>query len=159
VFLHRFNIDSLGQIIAFAEEQGATRLELANTQFYGWAYRSWSLLIPTRVQVEKAEQIAREWRKRSKIEIVYVLPHYFTDGEVVHGRLGRTLFDSHPCRLHLAMSDRMRKRGTQFDNIREKSVGWIRQSSESFNRFRSKEWMPYPRRFGPKKEIDFGGCR
>jgi PqqA peptide cyclase len=46
VVLHRFNIDRLGQIIDFAEKLGATRLELANTQYYGWAFRNRSILIP-----------------------------------------------------------------------------------------------------------------
>jgi pyrroloquinoline quinone biosynthesis protein E len=50
-------------------------------------------------------------------------------------------------------------RGMQFDNVREKSVGWIWQSSKSFNRFRGTEWMPEPCRSCPKREIDFGGCR
>jgi PqqA peptide cyclase len=160
VVLHRFNIDSLGQVIAFAEEQGATRLELANTQFYGWAYRNRSLLIPTRVQVEKAEQIAREWRKRSKMEIVYVLPDYFTDGpKPCMGGWGKCYLTVTPAGFVLPCPTAWEIRGIQFDNIREKSVGWIWQSSESFNRFRGTEWMPDPCRSCPKKEIDFGGCR
>jgi pyrroloquinoline quinone biosynthesis protein E len=36
VVVHRFNIDRVEQIIDFAEKLGATRLELANTQYYGW---------------------------------------------------------------------------------------------------------------------------
>ncbi len=160
VVLHRFNIDSLEQIIAFAEEQGATRLELANTQFYGWAYRNRSLLIPTRVQVEKAEQTAREWKRRSKMEIVYVLPDYFTDRpKPCMGGWGKRYLTVSPAGFVLPCPTAWEIPGMQFDNIREQSLGWIWQTSESFNRFRGTEWMPDPCRSCPKKEFDFGGCR
>ena len=39
VVLHRANIARIERIIALAEEVGAARLELANTQFYGWAFQ------------------------------------------------------------------------------------------------------------------------
>jgi pyrroloquinoline quinone biosynthesis protein E len=80
VVLHRFNIDRLRQIIDFAEGLGATRLELANTQYYGWAFRNRSLLIPTRGQIEVATQVALAARRRLKgvMEVLYVLPDYFT---------------------------------------------------------------------------------
>ena len=38
VVLHRMNIDHVDQIIDMAAELGAEYLELANTQYYGWAY-------------------------------------------------------------------------------------------------------------------------
>jgi pyrroloquinoline quinone biosynthesis protein E len=80
VVLHRFNIDRIDQIIGFAEKLGATRLELANTQYYGWAFQNRSLLIPTHGQVEVAAQIASAARRRLKgvMEVIYVLPDYFT---------------------------------------------------------------------------------
>jgi PqqA peptide cyclase len=51
-------------------------LELANTQYCGWAYRNRSILIPTRAQVEAAAQIAQEACKRlmGTMEIFYELP-------------------------------------------------------------------------------------
>jgi len=58
VVLHRLNIDHLSEIIGLAENLGATRLELANTQYYGWAYRNRATLLPTRPQVETAARIA-----------------------------------------------------------------------------------------------------
>jgi PqqA peptide cyclase len=80
VVLHRFNIDRIDQIIEFAEKLGVTRLELANTQYYGWAFRNRSMLIPTRVQVEAATQAALAARRRLRgvMELLYVLPDYFT---------------------------------------------------------------------------------
>ena len=35
--LHRANLDRIEEILALAEQLGAQRLELANTQYYGWA--------------------------------------------------------------------------------------------------------------------------
>jgi PqqA peptide cyclase len=80
VVLHRFNISRLSEIIDFAESLGATRLELANTQYYGWAFRNRSLLLPSRDQVEAASQVALAARRRLRgvMEVLYVLPDYFT---------------------------------------------------------------------------------
>ncbi|MGA8100241.1 MAG: radical SAM protein, partial [Candidatus Cybelea sp.] len=38
--IHRLNHDKIADVIAFAENFGIERLELANVQFYGWAYRN-----------------------------------------------------------------------------------------------------------------------
>ena len=40
VVLHRHNVDRIGRILALAEQLGADRIELANTQYYGWARRN-----------------------------------------------------------------------------------------------------------------------
>ena len=47
VVLHRQNIDRVPHIIALAEELGADRLELANTQFYGWGNTNRDVLVPS----------------------------------------------------------------------------------------------------------------
>ena len=39
VVLHRANLDRIGEIIELAASLGADRLELANTQYYGWGLR------------------------------------------------------------------------------------------------------------------------
>ncbi|HXN79261.1 MAG TPA: radical SAM protein, partial [Steroidobacteraceae bacterium] len=38
VVLHRLNIDHVGEILEMAEAMGAQYVELANTQYYGWAW-------------------------------------------------------------------------------------------------------------------------
>ena len=40
VVLHRQNIDRVAGVLALAEELEADRIELANTQYYGWARRN-----------------------------------------------------------------------------------------------------------------------
>src|SRR5205814_889886 len=64
VVLHRANIEELPQIIELAERLGAERLELANTQFYGWAFVNKHLLLPTRGQLEEADRIAASAQAR-----------------------------------------------------------------------------------------------
>jgi PqqA peptide cyclase len=162
VVLHRLNIDRLDQIIAFAEKQGATRLELANTQYYGWAYRNRSILIPTRAQVEAAAQIALEARKRlmGTMEILYVLPDYFTDRpKPCMNGWGQRYLTVNPSGFVLPCPTAWEIPGLKFDTVGERSLAWIWKESESFNRFRGTDWMPDPCRSCPRKELDFGGCR
>jgi pyrroloquinoline quinone biosynthesis protein E len=162
VVLHRLNIDLLGQMIVFAEKLGAARLELANTQYYGWAFRNRSLLIPTRGQVEAATEVALAARRRLKgvMEVLYVLPDYFTGRpKPCMNGWGRKYITVNPNGSVLPCPTAWEIPGLAFDNICEKSLAWIWKESKSFNRFRGTEWMPEPCRFCPQREVDFGGCR
>jgi PqqA peptide cyclase len=162
VVLHRFNIDGLGRTIDFAEELGATRLELANTQYYGWAWRNRSLLMPTRNQVEAATQLALAARRRLKgiMEVVYVQPDYFSGRpKPCMNGWGRKYLTVNPSGSVLPCPTAWEIPGLVFDSLREKSLAWIWNESESFNRFRGTEWMPDPCRTCPQRELDFGGCR
>jgi pyrroloquinoline quinone biosynthesis protein E len=49
--------------------------------------------------------------------------------------------------------------GIRFDNVRERGLDWIWQSSEAFQKFRGEEWMPEPCRSCDRRTVDFGGCR
>lgn len=60
--LHRANHDEIEATIALAERLGVRRLELANTQFYGWAYKNRAWLMPTREQVRHGEAVVAEAR-------------------------------------------------------------------------------------------------
>jgi pyrroloquinoline quinone biosynthesis protein E len=78
VVLHRQNHDQLAGIIELAERMGADRLELANTQYYGWALRNRDALMPTAEQLAAAEPVVRAAvaRLRGTMEIVYVVADY-----------------------------------------------------------------------------------
>ena len=67
------------QMIALAESLEAERVELANVQFYGWAFLNRAALLPTREQVVRAREIATAAKARlaGKIDIFYVLPDYY----------------------------------------------------------------------------------
>jgi pyrroloquinoline quinone biosynthesis protein E len=161
--IHRRNIDRLPQIIELTEALGAERVELANVQFYGWAFLNRAALLPTREQVARAREVATAAKARlaGKIDIFYVLPDYYErrPKPCLNGWGQRYLTvnpvgDVLPCQTASSAIPDLR-----FENVRARSLDWVWRESESFNRFRGTEWMPEPCRSCPQKEIDFGGCR
>ena len=64
VVLHRLNIDHVEEILEMAERMGADYVELANTQYYGWAWHNREQLLPSRAQVERAEATTKRFRER-----------------------------------------------------------------------------------------------
>lgn len=162
VVLHKQNLDNIEAIIDLAEELGAERLELANTQFNGWALKNRNLLLPTRYQVEKSLRVVESSRLRlkGKMEILYVVPDYFEQYPKPclygWGRVLMTITSDGtvlPCQAAREIS------GLKFENARNKSLEKIWFESESFCIFRGTDWMPEPCRSCPQKLIDFGGCR
>jgi pyrroloquinoline quinone biosynthesis protein E len=162
VVLHRQNIGRLGAIIAMAEELGAERLELANTQFNGWALKNRAALLPARAQVETAAGIARaaQQRLRGRMEILYVLPDYYEQfpKACLHG-WGRVFLTVAADGAVLPCQTSREIRGLKFDNLRNRSLDDIWFRSETFCKFRGTDWLPEPCQSCPRKETDFGGCR
>jgi pyrroloquinoline quinone biosynthesis protein E len=161
--IHRRNIDCLPKMIELSEALGAERVELANVQFYGWAFLNHAALLPTREQVTRAREIAIAAKERlaGKIDIFYVLPDYYETRPkpCLNGWGQRYLTvnpmgDVLPCPTASSAIPDLR-----FENVRAHALDWIWRESESFNRFRGTEWMPEPCQSCPQKEIDFGGCR
>src|SRR5881296_1816573 len=161
--IHRRNIDRLPQIIDLTDALGAERVELANVQFYGWAFLNRAALLTTREQVVRAREIATAAKARlaGKIDIFYVLPDYYETRPkpCLNGWGQRYLTvnptgDVLPCPTASSAIPDLR-----FENVRGRALDWIWRESESFNRFRGTEWMPEPCRSCPQREIDFGGCR
>ena len=162
IVLHRANIERLEDLIGLAEGLDAQRLELANTQYLGWAFLNKEALLPTRVQVEQAEKIAAaaQGRLRGKMEILYVLPDYYAKRPkpCLHGWGQRFLSvnpvgDVLPCQTASLIPD------LHFENVRQRSLAWIWHESPAFQRFRGTEWMPEPCQSCELREVDFGGCR
>ena len=79
--LHRQNLDRIEEILELAHELGAQRLELANTQYYGWAVLNQEALMPTREQLERGEEAVQRFRERvgPKVDVLWVLPDYYED--------------------------------------------------------------------------------
>ena len=161
--IHRRNIDRLPEMIKLAESLQAERVELANVQFYGWAFLNRAALLPTRDQVVRAREIATAAKTRltGKIDIFYVLPDYYEarpkpclngwgQRYLTINPIGEVL----PCPTASSAIPDLR-----FDNVRARELAWIWRESESFNRFRGTKWMPEPCQSCPQREIDFGGCR
>jgi pyrroloquinoline quinone biosynthesis protein E len=162
VVLHRGNIGRLAQIIALAEELEAERLELANTQYYGWAYRNRAALLPTREQIREALTVAQAARQRllGTMELLFVTPDYYSDRpKPCMNGWGRQFLTVNPVGDVLPCPTAGEIPGLRFENVLEHPLAWIWSESESFNRFRGTEWMPEPCRGCEFREVDFGGCR
>jgi PqqA peptide cyclase len=161
VVLHRQNLDRVDRILDLAEELGADRVELANTQYYGWALHNRAGLLPSRAQVERAEVVVRAARERlaGRMEIIYVLPDYYSRyPKPCMGGWGRRQLtvvpngDVLPCpTAHTLPLPRA--------SVREHSLAWIWEESPLFRSFRGTDWMSDPCRSCPRREVDFGGCR
>jgi pyrroloquinoline quinone biosynthesis protein E len=160
--LHRENHDSIEDVIALAERYGVRRLELANVQFYGWAYRNRLGLIPARAQVEHAAAIVDQARERLRgaMEIVYVLPDYFGEfPKPCMNGWGTTFLTVTPAGDVLPCPAAAAIRTLKFENVRTQRLDEIWKSSESFEAYRGTSWMPEPCRSCERKELDWGGCR
>src|ERR687895_1222663 len=161
VVLHRHNIDRIGRILDLAEELGADRIELANTQYYGWAWRNRTGLLPSRTQLEGAEAVVRTARQRlqGKMEIIYVIPDYYSKyPKPCMGGWGQRQLTVTP-NGNVLPCPAAHTLNLPRATVREHSLAWIWEESPLFQRFRGTEWMPETCRSSDRREVDFGGCR
>ncbi|MGW0080351.1 pyrroloquinoline quinone biosynthesis protein PqqE [Streptomyces sp. NPDC003393] len=161
VVLHRHNIDRLADVLALAEEVGADRVELANTQYYGWAWRNRDALLPSRAQLEAAEAVVRAAgeRLRDRMDIIYVIPDYYSryPKPCMGGWASRQLTvtpngDVLPCPAAQSLP-------LPRASVREETLARIWAEAPVMTAFRGTDWMPEPCRSCPRREVDFGGCR
>jgi pyrroloquinoline quinone biosynthesis protein E len=160
--LHRGNLDRLEAIIERAAELGADRLELANTQYYGWALANRNALMPTAEQVAAAQDIADAAirRYRGRMQIIYVLPDYYESyPKPCYAGWGRVYLVVSPDGQTLPCHGASQITTLTFDNVKDHSLEWIWQQSPAFNAYRGDDWMVEPCRSCPRKAADFGGCR
>ena len=160
--LHRDNLDRVGDIIALAESLAADRLELANTQYLGWALQNRAALLPTPEQLERAREIARAARQRlqGRMEVLFVTPDYYADfPKACMDGWGRRFIVVAPDGLVLPCHAAHTLPGLVFDNARAKPLAEIWRSSSGFGAFRGEAWMPEPCRSCDRRAVDFGGCR
>jgi PqqA peptide cyclase len=100
VVLQRQNIGRIEAMIALAEELGAERLELANTQFNGWALKNRAALLPSRAQVENAAEAAAAHERAAQG------PH---GNSLCAAGLFRAVSEALPARLGARFPDRGRR--------------------------------------------------
>src|SRR5207249_1701135 len=149
-------------LIRLAESLGAERIELANTQFYGWALHNRGTLMPTKAQLAAAWQVVERERARlgTALEIVWVLPDYHEQfPKPCMGGWARAYMTVTPAGEVWPCHAAGRITTLKFENVRDHPLDWIWEHSEAFNRFRGDAWMPEPCRSCPRKAQDFGGCR
>ncbi len=160
--LHRDNLDHVPDVIALAERLAADRVELANTQYVGWALANRRALLPTRAQLERAREAAGEARQRlrGRMEVLFVTPDYYS--EFPKGCMdgwARRFIVVTPDGLALPCHAAHTLPGLAFDNVNERPLGEIWRDSAGFNAFRGEGWMPEPCRSCERRAVDHGGCR
>lgn len=160
--LHRANIDHTAEAIALAERLEADRLELANTQYQGWAYPNRDALLPTKEQLDRSRAIAAEARARleGKMELLFVTPDHYSDvpracmdgwaRRFIHMIPSGTVLPCHAAQSITTLT---------FESARTKSLVEIWNDSPAMNAFRGDAWMPDLCRSCARKDVDFGGCR
>ena len=162
VVLHRLNIDHVEEILNMADRLGAEYVELANTQYYGWAWHNRDHLMPSRAQVERAEAATKRFRERigRPMQIYFVVPDYFErrPKPCMNG-LGSIFLTVTPDGTALPCHAARMLPGLEFPNVRDTSVKHAWFDSSGFNHFRGDGWMKEPCRSCPEKARDFGGCR
>ncbi|GHG86948.1 pyrroloquinoline quinone biosynthesis protein PqqE [Streptomyces lanatus] len=162
IVLHRTNIDALDDLIALGVAWGADRIELAHTQFHGWALRNRATLLPTRNQVDRARTTLTRWRERPgpAPELIWVTPDHI-DGVAKPcmggwGALSLTVAPDGtvlPCPAAAALP------GLDPPNVRDRQLDWIWRESRAFNAYRGDSWMRDPCRSCGLSSTDHGGCR
>ncbi len=161
VVLHRQNIERIGAIVDLVERLGADRVELANTQYYGWAWRNRSSLLPTREQLDRAEEVVTAARARlaGSMEIVHVLPDYYSryPKPCMGGWAQRQLTvapngDALPCPAAQTLP-------LPRASVRDSGLEEIWTSAPLFTAYRGEDWMQEPCRTCDRRDVDLGGCR
>jgi pyrroloquinoline quinone biosynthesis protein E len=162
VVIHRHNIDHVEQILAMAEKLEVDYIELANVQYYGWAFLNRAQLLPTRDQIARAEDATRRFRDRvgARPKVYFVVPDYYENRpkRCMNG-WGKVFMVVAADGVALPCHEARMLPGLDFPNIRDASVSSIWYDSPAFNRFRGEAWMKEPCRSCPERTKDLGGCR
>jgi len=160
--IHRLNIERVEQMLELAIELNADYVELATTQYDGWALKNRDLLLPSRKQIQAAEAVAHRYQDKlkGKMKIYFVVPDYYEgrpkpcmDG---WGKVFLAIAPDGtalPCHAARDLPD------FEFVNVRDHDLDWIWYESPAFNRFRGDDWMREPCASCDEKHKDYGGCR
>ncbi len=160
--MHRQNLDSLTGVIDMAVNLGARRLEIANTQYHGWAHKNRSALMPTIEQVRRCAKTVAEARERLKgvLVIDYVPPdHFGTYPKPCMGGWARTGFCITPKGTVLPCHAAETITTLEFQNVRDRALADVWATGAAFTAFRGTGWMQDPCRDCDRQTRDWGGCR
>jgi pyrroloquinoline quinone biosynthesis protein E len=160
--MHRFNLPHVGRIIDMAERMGADYLELANTQYYGWAWLNRAALMPTVDELRDAEAIvmARREQLGGRMKVLWVSPDYAdAKPKPCMAGWGAVFMVVAPDGSALPCHSARMLPGIEFPNLQQTSVreAWV--DSDAFNRYRGQGWMDSTCSDCDERGHDFGGCR
>lgn len=159
--LHRHNLPHVGQIIEMALALDAEYLELANTQYYGWAWVNRDHLMPTHEQLIEAEAVVNRYRETigKRCKLLFVVPDYFEERpKACMNGWGSVFLSVAPDGVAMPCHNARDLPGLKLPNVRNMSLADIWQKSQAFNAFRGEDWMKPPCRSCDERHKDFGGC-
>jgi pyrroloquinoline quinone biosynthesis protein E len=162
VVLHRHNLPHIDKIIEMALSLEAEYVELANTQYYGWAMKNREHLIPSHQQLIEAEAIVNQYREKigKTCKLLFVVPDYFENRpKACMNGWGSVFLGVGADGAALPCHNAREIPGLDIPNVRDHSMREIWYDSKAFNFFRGFEWMQEPCRSCDEKSKDFGGCR
>lgn len=159
--LHRHNLHQISEFLQQAHNVGAEFVELANSQYYGWAKHNRDELLPTRAQLDEGLRVTNEFKQQHpEMNVFFVTPDYFeTRPKKCSNGWGSTFLTIDPDGFVLPCQSARVIPNLEFPNVREHSLKSIWQESELFNKFRGTAWMKEPCASCSEKENDLGGCR
>jgi PqqA peptide cyclase len=160
--MHRYNLPHVGRIIAMAEAMGADFLELANTQYYGWAWLNRDALMPTRDELADARAIVDHHRARlaGRMKIFWVTPDYHdAEPKACMNGWGSVFLLVAPDGVAQPCHSARMLPGLDLPSVRDATLAHIWYESPAFNRFRGTAWMSDTCRSCDDHEHDVGGCR
>lgn len=160
--VHRQNVGAVESMIALAEALGSERIEIAHTQYYGWALLNRNALLPSAAQLEAVNQVVGAARERleGRIVIDYVVPDYHAARpKACMGGWGKRFINISPSGKALPCHAAETLQGIDFPSVRDQSLAAIWSGSDAFERFRGTDWMPAACRACDQREVDWGGCR
>ena len=160
--MHRQNLDRLEATIEMAVRLGARRLEVAHTQYHGWAYLNRRALMPTHEQVRRAGAVVAAARERlaDVLVIDYVTPDHLSKypkpcmgGWARMGLCVKPEGKVLPCHAAETIA------GLAFENVRDRPLDAIWSDGAAFTAFRGTGWMREPCASCDRRTRDWGGCR
>jgi pyrroloquinoline quinone biosynthesis protein E len=160
--VHRHNAERVPQMLELGVELGASRIEIAHVQYYGWGLMNRAALLPTRAQLEAVTAAVEAARAnlKGRMPIDYVVPDYYAvRPKACMGGWAQRFMNVSPAGKVLPCHAAEILPGLEFSSVREQSLATIWNESPAFRRFRGTEWMAEPCRSCDRREIDWGGCR
>ncbi len=160
--MHRYNLPHVGRIIEMAESMSADFLELANTQYYGWAWHNRAALMPSVDELRTAEAVvvAHRARSQSKMKVLWVSPDYAdAKPKPCMAGWGAVFLVVAPDGTALPCHSARMLPGLTFPKLAETSVAEAWYHSDAFNRYRGDGWMNETCSNCDERGKDFGGCR
>jgi len=160
--MHRYNLPHVGRIIDMAERMGADYLELANTQYYGWAWLNRTALMPSVDELRDAEAIVMAHRARltGRMKVLWVSPDYAdAQPKPCMAGWGAVFMVVAPDGSALPCHSARMLPGIAFPNLRDTPVREAWYDSDAFNRYRGEAWMNSTCGSCDERGHDHGGCR